>query len=55
MTAIILVAGVARRLAPLTDNTHKALLPVGGRPIHSRMLDALAWAGVRRSVHVVGD
>ena len=54
MTAIILVAGVARRLAPLTDNTHKALLPVGGRPILTRMLDALAWAGVRRSVLVVG-
>ena len=54
MTAIILVAGVARRLAPLTDATHKALLPVGGRPILARMLDALAWAGVRRSVLVVG-
>ena len=48
MTAIILVAGVARRLAPLTDATHKALLPVGGRPILARMLDALAWAGLRR-------
>ena len=54
MTAIILVAGVARRLAPLTDSTHKALLPVGGRPILARMLDALAWAGVRRAVLVVG-
>jgi choline kinase len=54
MTAIILVAGVARRLAPLTDATHKALLPVGGRPILARMLDALAWAGVRRAVLVVG-
>jgi choline kinase len=54
VTAIILVAGVARRLAPLTDATHKALLPVGGRPILARMLDALSWAGVRRSVLVVG-
>ncbi len=54
MTAIILVAGVARRLAPLTDATHKALLPVGGRPILARMLDALAWAGVRRAALVVG-
>ena len=54
MTAIILVAGVARRLAPLTDTTHKALLPVGGRPILSRMLEALAAVGVRRSVLVVG-
>ena len=31
--AIILAAGVARRLAPLTDRTHKCLLPVGGRPL----------------------
>ncbi len=45
---------MARRLAPLTDATHKALLRVGGRPILARMLDALAWAGVRRSVLVVG-
>ena len=40
MNALILIAGVARRLAPLTDTTHKALLPVGGRPILGRMLDA---------------
>ena len=31
MKAVILAAGVARRLAPLTDHTHKCLLPVGGR------------------------
>jgi choline kinase len=54
VNAIILVAGVARRLAPLTDNTHKALLRVGGRPVLSRMLDALAGAGIRRAVLVVG-
>ena len=54
MNAIILVAGVARRLAPLTDTTHKALLRVGGRPVLGRMLDALAGAGVRRTVLVVG-
>jgi len=54
VTAIILVAGVARRLAPFTDTTHKALLPVGGRPILARMLEALAWCGVRRAVLVVG-
>ena len=54
MTAVVLVAGVARRLAPLTDSTHKALLPVGGRPILARLLDALAVVGVRRAVLVVG-
>lgn len=54
MNAIVLVAGVARRLAPLTDTTHKALLRVGGRPVLTRMLDALAAAGIRRTVLVVG-
>ena len=54
MTAIILAAGVARRLAPLTDHTQKSLLPVGGRAILARMLDALDAVGVRRVVIVVG-
>jgi choline kinase len=54
VNAIVLAAGVARRLAPLTDNTHKALLRLGGRPLLARMLDALAGAGIRRTVLVVG-
>ncbi len=53
-TAVILVAGRAQRLAPLSDRTHKALLPVGGRPILAWMLEALHGAGVRRAVLVVG-
>jgi len=52
--AVILVAGVARRLAPLTDSTHKALLPVGGRSLLDRMLEGLAACGVEESVLVVG-
>ena len=54
MTAIILAAGVARRLAPLTDHTQKSLLPVGGRAILARMLEALHAVGVRHVVVVVG-
>ena len=54
MNAIILAAGVARRLAPLTDKTHKALLPVGGRPVLARMLVALADSGIRETTIVVG-
>jgi choline kinase len=54
MKAVILVAGVARRLAPLTDHTHKALLPVGGRSLLDRMLDGLAACGIEESVLVVG-
>jgi len=54
VNAIILAAGVARRLAPLTDKTHKALLPVGGRPVLARMLAALADSGIRETTIVVG-
>jgi choline kinase len=54
MKAIILAAGVARRLAPITDRTHKCLLQVGERPLLTRMLAALDWAGVRETVLVVG-
>jgi choline kinase len=54
VNAVILAAGVARRLAPLTDKTHKALLPVGGKPVLARMLAALADSGIRETVIVVG-
>jgi choline kinase len=54
VNAIILAAGVARRLAPITDKTHKALLPVGGRPLLLRMLGALADSGIREAVIVIG-
>lgn len=54
MKAVILAAGMARRLAPLTDRTHKCLLPVGGRSLLDRMLDGLAANEVDESVLVVG-
>ena len=54
MKAIVLAAGVARRLAPLTEHTHKCLLPVGDRPLLARMLAALEWVGVGETVLVVG-
>jgi len=53
-SAIILAAGVARRLAPLTDHTQKSLLPVGGRAILAWMLEALHAVGVGHVVIVVG-
>ena len=52
--AIVLAAGVARRLAPLTDRTNKCLLPVGGRSLLHRMLTALAGAGIGDTTLVVG-
>lgn len=54
MKAIILAAGVARRMAPLTDRTAKCLLEVGDRPLLLRMLAALDAVGVRDAVLVVG-
>lgn len=54
MKAVILAAGIARRLAPLTDRTQKCLLPVGNRPLLMRMLTALASVGIREAVVVVG-
>ena len=42
MKAIVLAAGYATRLYPLTLNQPKPLLPVGGRPMLDRLLEALA-------------
>lgn len=42
MKAVILAAGYATRLYPLTKNRPKALLPVGGRPLLDYTLDNLA-------------
>jgi choline kinase len=54
MKAIILAAGAARRLAPLTDTTHKCLLRVGDRTLLERMLAGLAAAGIAETILVVG-
>ncbi len=42
MRAVILAAGYATRMHPLTLDRPKPLLPVGGRPILDRLLDGLA-------------
>lgn len=46
MQAIVLGAGLGRRLAPLTDERPKALIEVGGQPIMWWVIDCLAQAGV---------
>jgi len=41
MKALILAAGYATRLRPLTDSMPKQLLPVGGRPMVDWILDRI--------------
>ena len=52
--AIILAAGIASRLRPLTSNTPKCLLKVGERTLLQRSMDALIKAGIREFVIVTG-
>lgn len=54
LSAVILAAGRGARLAPLTDQRPKCLLPVGGRTILDRQLDALIRAGVCDVTVVIG-
>jgi glucose-1-phosphate thymidylyltransferase len=44
--ALILAAGYATRLRPLTDDFPKGLLPVGGRPIVDWIVDGIRRAGI---------
>jgi len=53
MKAIILAAGYATRLRPLTDTYAKELLPVGGRPIVDWILDRVTAVPEVDAVHVV--
>ena len=54
MTAVILAAGVGKRLLEASAGRPKCLLEVGGRTLLGRLLDALTEAGVRDVVVVVG-
>jgi NDP-sugar pyrophosphorylase family protein len=48
--ALVLTAGLATRLRPLSYVRAKAVLPVAGEPLASRILRALAAAGLTRAV-----
>ncbi len=53
MTAIILAAGYATRLYPLTRDFPKTLLPVAGRPILEYTLDKLAECQDIERIYIV--
>lgn len=54
MKAILLAAGVGKRLKPLTDTTPKTLIRIGEATILERMLNALVGAAVKDIRIVVG-
>lgn len=54
MIGVILAAGMAKRLRPLTDTKPKCLLKVGERTLLERTVAAMAAAGVSEFVVVTG-
>ena len=54
MKAIILAAGIGKRLWPVTQHHPKCLIPIGGRTLLARYLESLASVGIRQAVIVVG-
>lgn len=54
MIGVILAAGMASRLRPLTDECPKCLLEVGTRPLLQRTVDALVDNGITEIVVVTG-
>jgi len=54
MRAIIVAAGMGRRLAPYTDDRPKCLVEINGRSILERQLDAYRAAGVDDLIIVRG-
>jgi len=53
LKAVVLAAGRGERLWPLTENKPKHLLPIAGRPVLERTLEALSKNGVREVLLVV--
>jgi Predicted sugar nucleotidyltransferases len=54
MKAVILAAGIASRLRPLTDNSPKCLLEVGSKNLLQRTMDALLENQINEIVIVTG-
>ena len=54
MQVVILAGGKGTRLAPITDNLPKALVPVAGRPFADRQLALLRAGGATRILYAIG-
>ena len=55
MKAIILAAGYATRLYPLTLNMPKALLPIGGKPMMDYLVEGIAEIREMTEAHIVSN
>jgi len=54
MTAVVLAAGVGKRLLDASGGRPKCLIEIGGRSLLRRLLESLAAAGVSQAVVVAG-
>jgi len=49
-TAMVMAAGLGKRMLPLTERLPKPMVPVAGKPLIDHALDRLAEAGIARAV-----
>ena len=54
MKALILAAGLGSRLAPITDNVPKSMVPVNGKPILVKQIENLLNNGVKNITIITG-